>query len=54
MYCMIFIYLQVCLTKLNDLQLAMVISRLYEGEMDSVTPNLNRLLYEVSYYGITC
>lgn len=39
---------QVCLNKLDDLQLAMVIARLYEGEIDSTPPNLKRLLYEVS------
>ncbi|CAH1397585.1 unnamed protein product [Nezara viridula] len=38
--------IEVCLNKLEDLQLAMVISRLYEGEMDSTPPNLKRLLYE--------
>ncbi|KAF6211101.1 hypothetical protein GE061_014215 [Apolygus lucorum] len=38
--------IEVCLNKLEDLQLAMVIARLYEGEMDSTPPNLKRLLYE--------
>jgi len=37
----------VCLNKLDDLQLAMVIARLYEGEIDSTPPSLKRLLYEV-------
>ncbi|KAG8301480.1 DmX-like protein 1 [Homalodisca vitripennis] len=36
----------VCLNKLEDLQLAMVITRLYEGDMDSTPPSLKRLLYE--------
>ncbi|KAL1117874.1 hypothetical protein AAG570_004187 [Ranatra chinensis] len=38
--------IEVCLNKLGDLQLAMVIARLYEGEMDSTPPSLKRLLYE--------
>ncbi|XP_075227186.1 rabconnectin-3 alpha isoform X2 [Lycorma delicatula] len=38
--------IEVCLNKLDDLQLAMVIARLYEGEMDSTPPNVKRLLYE--------
>lgn len=37
-----------CLNKLEDLQLAMVITRLYEGDMDSTPPSLKRLLYEVT------
>ncbi|KAG8301477.1 DmX-like protein 1, partial [Homalodisca vitripennis] len=37
---------EVCLNKLEDLQLAMVITRLYEGDMDSTPPSLKRLLYE--------
>ncbi|XP_026671187.1 dmX-like protein 2 isoform X4 [Ceratina calcarata] len=36
--------IEVCLNKLNDLQLAMVIARLYED--DTTSPNLRRLLYE--------
>lgn len=36
---------EVCLTKLNDLQLAMVIVRLYEGDIEAVSENLKRLLY---------
>ncbi|XP_015601429.1 dmX-like protein 2 isoform X2 [Cephus cinctus] len=36
--------IDVCLNKLNDIQLAMVIARLYEEDMTS--PNLKRLLYE--------
>ncbi|XP_047120921.1 dmX-like protein 2 [Schistocerca piceifrons] len=38
--------IEVCLNKLNDFQLAMVIARLYEGELDSTPPNFKRLLYE--------
>ncbi|XP_012281901.1 dmX-like protein 2 isoform X2 [Orussus abietinus] len=36
--------IDVCLNKLNDIQLAMIIARLYEEDMTS--PNLKRLLYE--------
>ncbi|XP_050532463.1 dmX-like protein 2 isoform X4 [Daktulosphaira vitifoliae] len=38
--------IEVCLNKLDDLQLAMVIARLYEGEIDATPPSLKRLLYE--------
>ncbi|XP_058066512.1 dmX-like protein 1 [Anopheles bellator] len=38
--------LEVCLTKLEDLQLALVITRLYEGEHDATPPSFKRLLYE--------
>lgn len=38
--------IEVCLNKLDDLQLAMVIARLYEGDMDSTPPSLKRLLFE--------
>lgn len=38
--------IEVCLNKLEDFQLAMVLARLYEGELDSTPPNLRRLLYE--------
>ncbi|EAT41943.1 AAEL006472-PA, partial [Aedes aegypti] len=38
--------LEVCLTKLQDLQLALVITRLYEGEHDPTPPSFKRLLYE--------
>ncbi|XP_035791967.1 dmX-like protein 2 isoform X1 [Anopheles albimanus] len=38
--------LEVCLTKLEDLQLALVITRLYEGEHDATPPSFRRLLYE--------
>ncbi|XP_033329143.2 rabconnectin-3 alpha isoform X7 [Megalopta genalis] len=36
--------IDVCLHKLNDIQLAMVIARLYED--DTTSPNMRRLLYE--------
>nr|XP_034195930.1 dmX-like protein 2 isoform X6 [Osmia lignaria] len=36
--------IEVCLDKLNDIQLAMVIARLYED--DTTSPNMRRLLYE--------
>ncbi|KYN36646.1 DmX-like protein 2 [Trachymyrmex septentrionalis] len=36
--------IDVCLDKLNDIQLAMVIARLYEN--DTSSPNMRRLLYE--------
>ncbi|KXJ76162.1 hypothetical protein RP20_CCG010172, partial [Aedes albopictus] len=38
--------LEVCLTKLQDLQLALVITRLFEGEHDPTPPSFKRLLYE--------
>ncbi|KFB47233.1 AGAP010490-PA-like protein [Anopheles sinensis] len=38
--------LEVCLTKLDDLQLALVITRLYEGEHDPTPPSFKRLLFE--------
>lgn len=38
--------LEVCLNKLEDLQLAMVIARLYESDREPNPPNLKRLLYE--------
>ncbi|XP_040162057.1 dmX-like protein 2 isoform X4 [Anopheles arabiensis] len=38
--------LEVCLTKLEDLQLALVITRLYEGEHDATPPSFKKLLYE--------
>lgn len=38
--------IEVCLTKLGDLQLAMIITRLYEGEHDATPPSYKRLLYE--------
>uniref|UniRef100_A0A336LP03 CSON007414 protein n=1 Tax=Culicoides sonorensis TaxID=179676 RepID=A0A336LP03_CULSO len=39
--------LEVCLTKLEDLQLALVITRLYEGEHGNmVLPTYNKLIYQ--------
>lgn len=38
--------IEVCLNKLEDLQLALVITRLYEGEHDATPPNYKKLLYE--------
>lgn len=38
--------LEVCLTKLEDLQLAMIITRLYEGEHDNTPPSYRKLIYE--------
>lgn len=38
--------IEVCLTKLDDLQLAMIITRLYEGEHDNTPPSYKKLLYE--------
>ncbi|XP_055296544.1 dmX-like protein 2 isoform X5 [Sitodiplosis mosellana] len=38
--------IEVCLTKLEDLQLALVITRLYEGEHDATPPSYRKLLYE--------
>ncbi|XP_022257757.1 dmX-like protein 2 isoform X5 [Limulus polyphemus] len=38
--------IEVCLNKLNDLQLAMVIVRLYEGDLETTPLNLRRLIYE--------
>jgi DmX-like protein len=38
--------LEVCLTKLDDLQLALIITRLYEGEHDNTPPSFKRLIYE--------
>lgn len=38
--------LEVCLTKLEDIQLAMIIARLYEGEHDLTPPSFKKLLYE--------
>ena len=37
--------LDICVDKLDDLQLAMVISRLYEGEMQQVPDSLRALLH---------
>ena len=38
--------IEVCLTKLEDLQLALIITRLYEGEHDSTPPSYRKLIYE--------
>lgn len=38
--------IEICLTKLEDLQLAMIITRLYEGEHDPTPPSYTKLLYE--------
>uniref|UniRef100_T1IMB2 RAVE complex protein Rav1 C-terminal domain-containing protein n=1 Tax=Strigamia maritima TaxID=126957 RepID=T1IMB2_STRMM len=38
--------IEVCLNKLNDFQLAMIIVRLYEGELEVLPHSLQRLLYE--------
>lgn len=38
--------IEVCLTKLEDLQLALLIARLYEGEHDPTPPSFKKLLYE--------
>lgn len=38
--------IEVCLTKLDDLQLALVITRLYEGEHDPTPPSYKKLIYE--------
>lgn len=38
--------IEVCLTKLEDLQLALLIARLYEGEHDATPPSFKKLLYE--------
>ncbi|XP_055931190.1 dmX-like protein 2 isoform X2 [Argiope bruennichi] len=36
---------EIILNHLNDLQLAMVVIRLYEGEIETVTPSLKKLLF---------
>lgn len=38
--------IEVCLTKLEDLQLALCIARLYEGEHDATPPSYKKLLFE--------
>lgn len=38
--------LEVCMNKLDDLQLAMIITRLYEGEHDNTPPTYKKLIYE--------
>lgn len=37
---------ETCLSKLDDIQLAMVIVRLYEGDIETVPDNLKKLLYQ--------
>ena len=37
---------EVCLNKLEDIQLAMVITRLYEGDIEAVCPTLKKILYQ--------
>lgn len=42
--------LEVCLAKLKDVQLALVVSRLYEGgDLDPTPPPVRTLLQDVSY-----
>ena len=41
-------YFQVVLNKLHDEQLALVIIRLYEGELEATPPSLIKLLNTVS------
>jgi len=36
----------ICLSRMHDIQLAIVITRLYEGDMESVPPGLKKLLQE--------
>ncbi|XP_015792670.1 dmX-like protein 2 isoform X2 [Tetranychus urticae] len=38
--------IEVCLNKLEDMQLAMTIVRLYEGDIETVPSNLKRILYQ--------
>lgn len=50
-----YIYLfQVVLNKLQDEQLALVIIRMYEGELEAVPPTLCKLLYTVSIFEYIC
>lgn len=37
---------EICLNKLDDVQLAMVVVRLYEGDLETVPENLKRILYQ--------
>ncbi|CAG2169135.1 unnamed protein product [Oppiella nova] len=37
---------EVCLSKLDDLQLAIVVIRLYEGDIETIPENLKRLLFQ--------
>jgi len=42
--------LEVCLAKLKDIQLALVVARLYDGgDMDPTPPSVRQLLQDVSY-----
>ena len=36
----------ICLSRMHDIQLAIVITRLYEGDMETVPPGLKKLLQE--------
>lgn len=36
----------ICLSRMHDIQLAIVITRLYEGDMESVPPGLKKLLQD--------
>lgn len=38
--------IEVCINKLDDLQLAMVIIRLFEGDVETVPETLKKLLYQ--------
>ena len=38
--------LDICIAKLDDLQLAMVISRLYDGEINAVPESTEKLLHK--------
>lgn len=38
--------IEVCLTKLDDLQLALIITRLYEGDLENTPPSFKKLIYE--------
>ena len=42
----IFDAIEVCINKLDDLQLAMVIIRLYEGDVETVPETLKKILYQ--------
>ena len=38
--------IDICLSRMHDIQLAIVITRLYEGDMESVPPGLKKLLLD--------
>lgn len=38
--------IDICLSRMYDIQLAIVITRLYEGDMESVPPGLKKLLHD--------